>query len=68
MSFIDRTTVLKELKCDIINIDNGKESSGLAKLTRINSEKMYLIELTFLDTGFHLKVKFSLIYGLQKLP
>ena len=61
MSFLDRTTIFKEIMCDIINIDNGKESRGLAKLTRINSEKVYLIELTFLDTGFldtRFKVKF----------
>jgi hypothetical protein len=61
MSFLDRTTVFNEIICDIINIDNGKESRGLAKLTRINSEKVYLIELTFLDTGFldtGFKVKF----------
>jgi hypothetical protein len=61
MSFLDRTTVFKEIICDIINIDNGKEPRGLVKLTRINSEKVYLIELTFLDTGFldtGFKVKF----------
>jgi hypothetical protein len=36
MSFIDRTTVLKELKCDIINIDNGK--AGAIRVFRETTE------------------------------
>ena len=57
MAFLDETTILKEIKCEIINVDNDKESSGLLTLRRNDSEKKYLIELTFLNTGLQSKVK-----------
>ncbi len=65
MAHLNIITLLKNIKC-LIKIDypiSGPfESNGLVKITKNNSEKKYILDITFSDTGLNTSVKPIIIY------
>jgi hypothetical protein len=57
MAYVDKTAILKNINFLSIKINNRNESNGFLRLTRVNSEKKYIVELTCLNSGLDLKVK-----------
>jgi hypothetical protein len=57
MAYLNKTTILKKINCLSININKQNGSNGFIRLTRVNSEKKYFVELTFLNAELDSKVK-----------
>ena len=58
MAYVDKTAILKNINFLSIKINNRNESKyGFLRLTRVNSEKKYIVELTCLNSGLDSKVK-----------
>ncbi len=60
MTFLNKTTLIKNIKC-LIKIDyqisEPFESNGLVKITKNQTEKKYILEITFSETGLNTSVR-----------